>query len=186
MPILSEETSLFPETLLDDFDIESPRLRWWTAYTMARQEKALARALLLHKIGFYLPLIPKTWVTSQRHKVTSHVPLFSGYVFFRATDSQRATALATHRVSCLLPVDNPGQLVWDLRQFRRLIAAGAPLTRESRLVPGNRVRVTQGVLAGLEGAVVKRRGQTRLLVQMDFIQRGASIEIDDYLLEPID
>ena len=53
-------------------------------------------------------------------------------------------------------------------------------------MPGNRVRVRRGPLAGLEGAVLVRRGQTRLLVQVNFLQKGASVEIDDFLLEPIE
>jgi transcriptional antiterminator RfaH len=85
-----------------------------------------------------------------------------------------------------LLVEQPDQLVFDLRQFRRLIAANAPLTVESRLVPGRRVRVRQGAFAGVEGTVLKRRGETRLLVAINFLQQGASVEIDDFLLEPLE
>jgi hypothetical protein len=41
------------------------------------------------------------------------------------------------------------------------------------------------VLAGLEGTIITRRGQTRLLVHVDFLQQGASVEIDDLCVEPI-
>jgi len=34
--------------------------------------------------------------------------------------------------------------------------------------------------------VLTRRGETRLLVRVNFIQKGASVEVDDFLLEPID
>ena len=60
MPILGEESSLYPETLLDEPVGEPlPRL-WWVLYTRARQEKALARDLLAYQIPFYLPLVKKT------------------------------------------------------------------------------------------------------------------------------
>ena len=94
--------------------------------------------------------------------------------------------LATNRISRVLPVENGEQLLFDLRQLRQLIAAGAPLTIESRLAPGRRVRVRQGAFAGLEGIVMKRRGETRLLVSVNFLQQGASVEIDDFLLEPLE
>jgi len=66
-----------------------------------------------------------------------------------------------------------------------LIASGAPLTLESRLAPGDRVRVRRGPLVDLEGTVLSRRGQTRLLIAVNFLQQGASVEIDDFLLDPI-
>jgi transcription antitermination factor NusG len=94
--------------------------------------------------------------------------------------------LTTNRISRILPVDDADQLVHDLRQIRQLIAANVPLTVESRLRPGQRVRVRQGAFAGVEGIVMKRRGEMRLLVSITFLQQGASVEIDDFLLEPLD
>jgi hypothetical protein len=41
-------------------------------------------------------------------------------------------------------------------------------------------------LAGVEGTVLSRRGGTRLLVAVNFLQQGASVEIEDFLLEPLD
>src|ERR1700736_314877 len=57
MPILSAETSLFPECLFED-----PRsgggagYTWWVFHTKPRQEKSLARHLHEKLIPFYLPL----------------------------------------------------------------------------------------------------------------------------------
>jgi len=141
--------------------------------------------LLAYQVPFYLPLVKKTSVTRGR-STTSHVPLFSGYVFLYGSEEERVLSLKTNRISRVLTVDDPGRLFHDLRQLRQLISSNAPLTVESRLVPGNRVRVRHGPLARLEGIVLTRRGKTRLLVSVDFLQRGASVEVDDFLLEPID
>ena len=188
MPILSESPSLHPASLLEiasltDADGWDNR-RWWTIYTKARQEKAIARDLWQQEIPFYLPLIRRPAVY-HRHHVTVTTPLFAGYVFVRASDEERVATLATGRVSRVLAVNDPEQFQRDLQQIQRLIASGAPLTVESRLAPGHRVRVRRGPLAGLEGTVAVRRGQTRLLVQVNFLQKGASVEIHDFLLEPI-
>jgi transcription antitermination factor NusG len=185
MPILGEETSLFPETLLDDMTCQPSERHWWVLYTRARQEKAVSRDLLGFQIPFYLPLVKKTWVSRGR-QVSSHIPLFPGYVFLYGSDQERIRGLTTNRISRVLTIDDPACLLHDLRQLRQLIASRAPLTVESRLVPGNHVRVRHGPLAGLEGTVLTRRGETRLLVRVDFIQQGASVEVDDFLLEPID
>lgn len=185
MPILKEEPSLFPDTLLDESPLDLPCRQWFALYTKARQEKSLARELLKQQIPFYLPLVKKISVSRNR-KRTSLTPLFGGYLFLFGAEEERVRCLATNRISRILVVEQPEQLVFDLRQFRRLIAANAPLTIEARLAPGRRVRVRQGAFAGLEGTVLKRRGETRLLVAINFLQQGASVEIDDFLLEPLE
>jgi len=185
MPILSEEPSLYPEALLDQTVLEPSDRQWWVLYTKARQEKAIARDLLAFQVPFFLPLVKKTSVIRGR-SVASHSPLFAGYVFMYGSEEERIRSLTTNRISRILTPDDPNGLLYDLRQLRRLITSNAPLTVESRLGPGNRVRVRHGPFAGLEGTVLTRRGETRLLVSINFLQQGASVEIEDYLLEPID
>ena len=77
------------------------------------------------------------------------------------------------------------QLQRDLRRFAELIAAGAPLLPEARLVTGERVRVKAGPFRDQEGIVIRRNGKTRLQIAIDYLQQGASLEIDDCLLEPV-
>ena len=185
MPILASEISLFPDHLLDiDGDAE-PQRRWWALYTQSRQEKAVSRRLLSCGVPFYLPLIAKDHLIRGR-RVCSYVPLFAGYVFLFGSEDERNAALTTNRVSRILQVEDQSQLRDNLRQIRRLIAAGAPLTVEERLSPGQRVRVTAGALQGLEGVVLTRRGKSRILVAIDFLQRGVSVAMESFLLEPID
>lgn len=185
MPILAQESCLFPETLLTGLPSEMPGCQWWVLYTKARQEKAIARDLSAYEVPFYLPIVRKTAMCRDR-KVTSHVPLFPGYVFLFGSEDQRVQALTTNRISRVLPVYDPERLERDLQQIWQLIATKVPLTVEARLEPGERVRVRYGPFEGLEGVVLRRQGETRLLVTVDFLQRGASVEIDDFMLEPID
>jgi len=72
-----------------------------------------------------------------------------------------------------------------LAELRQLITLNVPLTLEARLAPGRRVRVRSGPLAGLEGTVLMRQGKTRLVVGVNFLQQGASVEIHDYMVELI-
>ncbi len=171
MPILKEEPSMYPDVLLDAATSDQPGRRWLVIYTKARQEKALARELLKYRIPFYLPLVKKTSISRGRRR-TSQVPLFAGYVFSFGSEEERVRTLATNRVSRMLAVEDGDQLLFDLRQLRQLIATGAPLTIESRLKPGQQVRVRQGPFAGLEGTVLRRRGESRLLVSINFLQQA--------------
>ena len=190
MPILAEETSLNPSNLLDDFttaldeSLADEQRQWWTIYAKSRQEKALARQLLAYDVPFYLPLVATRQYVRGRQRC-SYLPLFTGYVFVYGTETQRVAALTTNRISRILSVNAPGELLTDLRQVRDLIVSNAPLTVESRLTPGARVRVRRGALQGLEGTIIRRNGKTRLLVAVNYLQQGVSVEIDDFMVEPI-
>jgi hypothetical protein len=185
MPIRPAEPSVFPEGLLDDGFVASAGARWWAIYTKARQEKALARQLLKWEIPFYLPQVSKESLIRGR-RVRSYIPLFAGYVFLLVSDEQRVRALTTNRISRTLPIVDAALLCHDLQQIRRLIESGAPLTVERRLSPGQRVRVKAGGMMGLEGTVLSRRGGNRLLVAVNFLQQGASVALDDFMVEPLD
>ena len=179
MPLLAKEPSIYPDSLLESAEARQPGGQWMVLYTKPRQEKSLARELLRRSISFYLPLVKKN-LQYGRRTMQSFVPLFGGYVFMRGSEADRVASLATNRVLRIIVVGEDEQLVKDLRQIQLLIAANVPLTVESRLTPGMRVRVRKGPMAGVEGTVVKRRGETRLLVSVNFLQQGASVEIDDF------
>ncbi len=193
MPVLEQETCVYPDNLLvdppylcadPDADERLHDRRWWAVYTLSRQEKSLARHLVGHDIPFYLPLIPKDNMVRSR-RVRSHIPLFSGYLFLFGTDEERVTTLTTNRISRILQVDDQQQLIHDLASLQALIERNAPLAVESRLNTGDPVRIKTGSLKGLEGKVVKRHGKTRLLVAVNYLQQGVSVEIDDCALEPM-
>lgn len=184
MPILAAEPDCYPTNLLDELAAESSDRRWWAVYTKSRQEKSLARQLYGMNVPHYLPLVSKTSRIGPR-KVKSHLPVFAGYVFLYGTEEERVQALTTNRISRILPVPGREQMTADLRHVRSLILAGAPLTVEARLQPGQRVRIKSGSLMGLEGTVICRRAETRLLIAVHYLQQGVSVQIDDYMVEPI-
>lgn len=184
MPILAAETSTFPGNLFDDFIHADSDRRWWAVYTKSRQEKSLARQLLALEVPYYLPLIAKTSSVGGR-RVKSLLPLFGGYLFVYGTDEERVQTLSTNRVAQILPSPRVQEMTQDLQAIRALIDSGVPLTPESRLQSGQRVRVKSGALMGVEGTVLSRRGEDRLLIGVEFLQQGVSIQIRDYQLEPI-
>ena len=186
MPRLPKELSLYPASLLDNGEVSAvPDEHWWALHTLSRQEKKLVRRLLALDVPFYCPMVCKRSRTGTGRVVTSYVPLFAGYVFIYGNADQRLAALKTNCVSRDLSVDDGAQLVRDLWQIRRLLASDAPLTPESRLAPGTPVRVRSGPLAGIEGVVAKRRSRSRLIVSVNLLQHGVSLEVDDFLLESI-
>jgi transcription antitermination factor NusG len=186
MPILSCQADVYPPDLLDREPAAECGDPWWVLYTMSRREKDLMRRLHAAEVPFYAPLVEQRKRSPGGRIRQSYLPLFPGYVFLHGDDDRRRFALTTNCVSRCLPILDSRQLLHDLRQIRQLIESEAPLTPESRLEPGQRIRVLGGALAGLEGTIVKRHGQRRLLVAVEFLQQGASVQIDDFAVERID
>jgi len=193
MPILPRQRDIFPPDLLEGSGGDAVATasvnpgpddaRWVAFYTLSRREKDLMRKLEAAGIAFYAPLIRRRLRSAGGRTRVSFVPLFPGYVFSVVDDEQRRAALATNAIARWMPIPNAAAFVADLRSIKRLIDTDRPLTPEARLEPGQPVRVRSGPLRGLEGMVVRRRGEDRLVVAVRFLNQGASVEVEDVDLE---
>jgi len=183
MPMLPPEPNVYPAGLFAGAEVTSGR-DWWVLHTKPRQEKALARELLSAAIPFYLPLLNRKTMLRGR-VLDSYVPLFTSYLFLLAEGDERIAALSTRRVVQSLEVRRQQELWDDLTRVNRLLDSGLPVTPEQRLSPGVTVEITTGSLAGLKGKVVREAGRQRFVVQVDFIQQGASVIIEDFMLSAI-
>lgn len=182
MPILKAELDLYPDNL---FSADPPQGKWWALYTLSRREKELMRRLRQSGISHYGPVIPCSYKSPSGRRRTSHLPLFSNYVFMCGADEQRYQALSSNCISRVIEVPDTAQLFADLKSLRELISVGAPLSPEARIEKGHRVLVKTGAFAGKVGTVIRRQGRMRLLVMVDFLQQGASVDIDDCDVERI-
>jgi transcriptional antiterminator RfaH len=183
MPILPPEPYLFPEGL---FRAAAPTAdaarRWWVLHTRPRAEKALSRSCLGRHLPFFLPLC-RRHTRIRGRVVTSHVPLFPGYLFLLADERGRVEALTTNQVLNCLPVPDQAMLHADLAGVYRLMASEAPLAPEERLAPGTEVEIVDGPLAGLRGKVLQRGKHLRFVVEVHFLQKGARVDIEGWMLE---
>ena len=184
MPLLPAEPSCYPPTLFTAPAAHAGR-RWWVLHTKPRQEKSLARRLSQGRVPFYLPTV------ARRHRLrdrvlTAHVPLFPGYLFLLADGAERQRGLETRCVVRALPVPDQEKLWADLSQVERLLASGAPVEPVGSLAPGAVVEIREGPLAGLKGKILREASGHRFVVQVDFIQRGASVLLSDYYLAAAD
>jgi len=183
MPILPPEPSRFPEGLFDR-EQRPDALRWTVLHSKPRQEKTLARYLHSERLAFYLPLNEKR--SRIRGKiVSSYLPLFPSYLFLAAPRSELSRMMLDRTVVRSLEVRDQQRLWDDLGQIHSLIETGLPVSPELALQPGQPIEIRDGPLKGLRGIILKSATGNRFVVQVDFIQRGASIVLDDYLLERI-
>jgi transcriptional antiterminator RfaH len=186
MPILAAEPDCYPANLLDLPELHAGSGRvWWVLYTRPRHEKQLMRRLRGLAVRFYTPLIAHPNRSPCGRVRNVYLPLFAGYVFLYGDETDRYRALTTNCVSRWLVVPDQRELTRDLRQVRRLIESGAPLLPEQRMGPGTPVAIASGPLAGLEGTIVRQGQRSKFVVQVHFLQRGASVEVEAWMIKPL-
>ena len=196
MPILAREPDRWPDDLLDDppaaavgaepGDLDDPEVpRWKLVYTRSNREKDLMRRLRTLEVPFCAPTMAKRTRSPGGRARVSYVPLFSNYVFLFGGGEAQYAAMTTNCVSRVSDVPDPAGLLDDLRRVDLLLNSGEKITREQKLEPGDPVRVKTGPFQGLIGTVLKRQGERRLLVAVDFLQQGASASLEDYEVEAL-
>lgn len=186
MPILKPEPDIFPANLLEIAAGDSSSSgNWYCLYTLSRMEKSLLRKLIGRAISCYSPMVARRFRSPAGRLRTAFMPLFPNYVFLSGNEADRQFALTTNCVSSIREVPSPDSLVRDLRQIHAALIAGVPLTPEARLEKGQWVRVSAGPFKGFEGEVLRREGKTRLLLRLNFLEQGASMELDEAVLKPV-
>jgi transcription antitermination factor NusG len=182
VPVLAAESQIYPADLFVRSSNEEEK--WWVLHTKSRCEKSLARTLEREGISFFLPL-GQSKRRHQRRLVTSHVPLFPGYLFLRGDDQSRIVALQTNKVATTLDVEDQEQLEGELSALFRVVCSGEEVKAEPSLHTGDRIEVIYGVLAGLRGVIVRNDGQSRIFIDVKMLGRGVSVQVEDWMIQKI-
>jgi len=161
-----------------------PERKWCVLHTKSRREKKLVGQCAALSIPSYLPLRKSvTMCTGRRHE--ADVPLFPGYAFAYMDRQDRTEVYRTGHAANIIDVFDQEGLLADLRRIKNAQEQGACLIPERVIVRGTRVRIIDGPLMGLEGAVRTLKGRTRLLLSVDCIQQAVSCEVDKSMVVPL-
>ena len=157
--------------------------QWWVGHTKARFEKAFGWDLLHLKIPYFLPLIERVKISRGR-KYKVRAPLFTSYVFFCGGELDRYAALKTDRLCQVIPIVDQDKLKNELLALEKALAGNIDIDPYPFAAVGKRCRVTAGALMGMEGIVIERKDRARIVLSVSILGQGASVEIDNDLLEP--
>jgi transcription antitermination factor NusG len=135
----------------------------------------------------FLPLYQKRRRYSSRVK-DSQLPLFPGYVFCRFNPLTRLPILTTPGVIQLvgsgrtaIPIDD--REIISLQTALNIQVSTEPLPF---LLKGQKVRITGGPLAGVEGIVLGIKQCLRLVLSITLLQRSVLVEVDRECVSPED
>ena len=170
----------------DDRDILSlppPDHFWVVLHTRPRCEKKVVEHCRRSGLPAYLPLRKKAHRYGARERVFLS-PLFPGYAFCVVNAAERSSIRQNRHVANLLEVLGQKQLVDQLCQVRQALSSGDVVGVLPYLEKGRLVRVTGGALKGLEGIVMRVKGKTRVVLNVDMIRQSVAAEVDSAFLAP--
>jgi transcription elongation factor/antiterminator RfaH len=166
-----------------------PESRWFAVWTKSRQEKSVAEKLHTLGIQHYLPLKSELHKWSDRKKIVA-TPLFNGYLFVNVNvqTNGRLQVLKVPGVGALVgnqagPLPIPDQQIEDIR---KVLTSGVECSVQPSLKKGDRVRVVEGALAGLEGILVHSQATSRVLVSIEMIRQCLSVNVPQSSVELIE
>jgi transcription termination/antitermination protein NusG len=159
----------------------------WCAVQVTPRHEATVSAILRNK-GYeqFLPTyrVKRQW--SDRRKEIS-VPLFTGYVFCRLNSKIPWSIVTTPGVIRIVGTRKGIALIDDreIEAIQLVMKAGLKVEPATYAKIGDRVRITNGPLSGVEGIVTMCKNQHRLVVSVELIQSSVAVEIDGYNLMPV-
>jgi transcription antitermination factor NusG len=164
----------------------SAERRWYVVYTLSQHEKSVFKHLELNGIESFLPVFEtvRVWKNRQRMKVVR--PLFPNYVFVNISSKERVRVLQTSGVVQIVGNSREPTALTDSEiEFLRSGFRGQMLQPYCDLVVGERVRIKDGLLSGIEGILVRKNKSLRFVLTLQLINQHAAIEVDAQDLEPI-
>jgi transcription antitermination factor NusG len=163
--------------------------QWYAIWTRSHFEHLVAEQLAAK--GFS-PFLPEMGVWSKRLRTSRVVPMFPGYLFLhhameKASYIEILKARGVVRVleggwNRLTPIAHD-----EIEGIRRVVNAGVPVSPHPYFQEGDRVRVTDGPLEGLEGIFVRdKRNKGRLVVSIKLLQTSIAVEVESEMVAPCD
>jgi len=153
--------------------------RWYAAYTSANHEKRVAEQLGTREMEFFLPAYASVrWWKDRR--VTLQMPLFPGYVFVRMALRNRLQVQQVPGVAHLVGFDGTPAALPDeeIEALRASLESGVRAEPHPYLAAGRRVRLKSGPLTGMQGILLRRKGNFRIVISIELIQRSLVLHVD--------
>ena len=158
---------------------------WFAVYTTSNHEKKVQQRLQMRDVETFLPLFSVTRRRKNRTTVKLELPLFSGYVFVRIARTESARVLSVPNV---LSIVGDGKRALPLPDAEiETLRAGLHLRRvdpHPYTKVGARVRICSGPLEGLEGIVVRKDDQLRVVLSIDLMRKSIAVHVSADELEP--
>jgi transcriptional antiterminator NusG len=169
--------------------LTSPSAKWHVLWTRSHSEQLVHDQLAAKGFELFLPMM-NVWTRRNGVRHPSCVPMFRGYLFLHHPMDE-GSYIEVRKARGLVRVLGEA---WDrlavvpdgeIEPIQKVHSAQLPTLPHPYLCEGQRVRITSGLLAGVEGILVRKRANRGLLVlSIHLLQRSVAVEVDGTIVEP--
>jgi Transcription antiterminator len=167
--------------------LERREQQGWFALTAKHQhEPTVARLLGGKGIEVFHPTYSAVRQWKDRKKMLQ-LPLFPGYVFFAGGLDRRVEILSTPGVFSIVSFGDAAAEISgeEIDGIRQAVQGSMAIEPHPFLAEGDRVRVRQGPLTGVNGILLRHKDAYRLVLSIELLGRSAAVEIDAAMVERI-
>jgi transcription antitermination factor NusG len=158
---------------------------WFALQVRYHYENVVTAHLAGKGFEWFSPLYKRRRRWSDRFKEMDE-PLFPGYVFCRLNPLDRLPVLTIPGVALIagmgktpVPIDET-----EIAAIQAAVKAGLSNQPWRYMQIGERVKIEQGPLSGVEGILLGFKGGHRLLLSITLLQRSIAVQIDDSWVKP--
>jgi transcriptional antiterminator NusG len=163
------------------------RPHWYALYTRSHCEQLVYNQLATKGFAVFLP---KLDIWSRRNGIQRQIPapMFPSYLFLHRAMS-KLSFIEVSKARGLVRILGER---WDrlstvpeaeIEAIQRVLSAKLPVVSHPYLREGQRVRIMQGPLTGVEGILVHSKPNKGLLVlSIDLLRRSIAVEVDSTLV----
>lgn len=164
----------------------SAGMQWYAVHVRTRKEAFIASQLNSQGVECFLPTYKSLRKWSDRMKEVE-LPLFPSYLFSRFDFQNRRPVVMTPGT---LQIVGNGRTATpvpasEISALQTAVASALPHQPWPYIEVGEKVRVTYGTLAGLEGILVNFKGKHRVVLSVTLLQRSVALEVNLEWLVPV-
>ncbi|WP_292979208.1 transcription/translation regulatory transformer protein RfaH [Nitrosomonas sp.] len=164
-------------------------MHWYLVHTKPRQESCALQNLQQQGYACYLPLLPVEKLRQGSLAILTE-PLFPRYLFIQLGQGNSARSWSpirsTRGVNRLVSFGNePAKIddgLIDLLQQQETAFQARP---EQLFKPGEKVQITEGAFAGIEGIYQMAEGERRVMVLIELLSKPVAMRISPASLRKV-
>ncbi len=152
---------------------------WFAIWTRSRHEQVVKDQLERKGVGTFLPTITK-WSRWKDRRKQIVWPLFPGYCFARFDAADRLPILKCSGVVSIVSFDGEPAPIPEpeIAGIRTLVESDLAYDPCPLINEGDMVEVAHGPLKGVVGRLVRKGSHARLVLAVELIGQGVSVEVD--------
>ena len=182
--------ALRKNSLEASMNVENPHdvaERWFALRVKSRFEKVVATVARNKGFEEFLPLYQSRRRWSDRLK-SVELPLFPGYIFCRLDPQHRLPLLTIPGVLHFVGIGKMPSPIEDteIAAIQAAVRSGLLMDPWPFLEVGQRLRLEEGPLAGVEGILVGTSKRQRLVVSVTLLRRSVAVAIERHWATPLD